>query len=211
MLTLIATGLIACVIPVLVLSTMLARHQASWRPHYQREEQVFAAGDGAFRSTELKGSRWKIVGDGLPLSVAIASFTCVFVGQMVIPTAPLALLGLLIGLEGTAGQHGFNLWLVLYALSFIPGAVCAIQTFRCGTALLRGIRSSAAKTIRLNTIFNLTHNALLLAGILVARLQHERDFEFAYVALGYGAVVVLHTLVVQAVFTANQEKFVAQA
>lgn len=199
--------LMACLIPVLTLAAMLSRHHGSWTPHYQKEEHLATAGEGAFRTTEVKTSQWKVVGNGLPVLVAIAAFTSFFVAQMVIPAAPAALLGLVIGLDG--GGSNQKTWLVLYALSFFPGAVCAIQTGRAGLALLRGNRFAATSAIRWNSILNLGYNMLFAGGVAFAKFSGIRDLEFAYVGLAYGAVVVTHTIFVHAVFSGYQERFVA--
>ena len=148
-----------------------------------------------------------MVGNGLPVLVAIAAFTSFFVAQMVIPAAPAALLGLVIGLDG--GGSNQKTWLLLYALSFFPGAVCAIQTGRAGLSLLRGNRLAATSSVRLNSILNLSYNVLFASGVAFAKLSGVRDLEFAYVGLAYGAVVVTHTIFVHAVFTRYEKRFVA--
>lgn len=209
MLTLIAVALISCVVPVLTLSAMLSRHHLSWVPRYEKEEHVAVAGEGAFRSTELQTNRWKVVGDGLPLPVAIAAFTSFFVGQMVAPATPLALLGFAISLEKKGVPQAMNIWLLLYSLLFIPGAVCAVQTFRMGLALLRGQRAAAEKTIRWNTLVNLSHNAIFAMGVGAAKMSGVHDIQLAYFGLGYAAIVVVHTVIVHAIFHHYQSKFVA--
>jgi hypothetical protein len=173
-----------------------------------REELVHTAGEGAFRQTEVRESKWAVVGRGLPTSVFLAAFTAMFVGQMFVPTGPAALLGLIIGAEGMHGT-GASWWMIALSLSWIPGTFCAVQTFRTGLALLRGQRREAEHMVRRNTLYTLAHNAALCSLAVFAILVRAKEHDFAKVTLVYAAAVVLQALFTHGAFALNRARFLA--
>lgn len=196
------------IVPVLVSAATLERNRLAWEPRYVREELVHTAGAGAFRQTEVREGKWSMVGRGLPTSVFLAAFTALFVGQMFVPTAPAALMGLIFGGDGQQ-QGGAAWWMIVLSLSWFPGTFCAVHTFRTGLALLRGNRVEAERMVRRNTRLTLGYNALLCSLAIAAIVQRTKGHDFASVTIVYAAAVVMQALFTHGAFALNRSKFLA--
>lgn len=205
--TLFMLALFMLVVPTIVSAAMLERHRAAWAPRYKREERVETAGAGAFRTAEVRESRWSIVGDGLPTPVFIAAFAAFALAQMCFPGAIAASLGVLFVLSR---QFTSNSWfLPALVLAAVPGTLVAIEHFRAGLALLRGARADAEALTRSSLRHTLMHNGVLLTVAFVAWFTGDREASSAWL-LGVGAApFVLSALLSRWVAVRYRARFVA--
>ncbi len=200
-----AALLLLLVVPVLAAGGVLERNRHAWLARYRQEEQRAVAGAGAFRSAEVSASRWAVVGGPLPLPVFFAAFSGYFAGQMWVPSAPLALLGLLTAFD----SHTDSWWTLVLALSWIPGSISAIYTFRTASALLRGEAKSAISMSARNLLISVMHNAVLLSFGAVAWNQHARaDVSVGTVAI-YATAVLLQAAFMAIIVRVYRSRFVA--
>jgi hypothetical protein len=205
--TLFALALFALVVPTIVSAAMIERHRAAWAPRYKREERVETAGEGAFRSAEVRESRWSIVGDGLPTPVFIAAFVAFTLGQLWFPTVISAAVGVLFVLSR---QFTSNSWfLPALVLASVPGTLVAIEHFRAGLALLRGALADAESLTRSSLRHTLSHNVVLLAMAFVAWLTGDHEADSAWLLGVAAAPFVLSALLSRWVAVRYRAKFVA--
>jgi hypothetical protein len=197
--------LLALVVPVLTCAVLLDRNRLAWSPRFRDEGGATTAGAGAFRQSHLHVSRGSLVGGAVPLPVVVAAASAFFVGQTVVPAAPAALSGLVYSLE----RGPSNGWITALSLSFIPGALSAVYTFRTGMALLRGERARAARRGTRNVLYSFAHNTVLLSVGAFAwwtRAKEPDSFRFVVV---YAAAVLLHSLFLAAIFSAYRHRYLA--
>lgn len=195
------------VVPLLVSAAMIDRHSSAWVPKLKREVEVHNAGAGAFRSTTVENSRWKLVGNGLPVPVFISSFVSFVLGQMWVPGLLLALLGGLFMSSNEYRGHGW--WMPAFVLSSIPGTLVAIEQFRVGLALFRGRRAEADRLSKRSLRHVLLHNAVLIGLASIAMLTRQPDGRDAIWVAAAAAPFILCAVFARAVFLRYQERFTA--
>ncbi|MDP3274339.1 MAG: hypothetical protein Q8Q09_04040 [Deltaproteobacteria bacterium] len=203
--SLIVLVLLSLVAPVLVLSGMLEKHKLVWLPRARHVSEEASVGEGAFRQGNAQQSHWSIIGGGLPTSIVVVAFFAFFIGQMLVPAIPAAILGILFSTD----HHTGTWWIQTLALSSITGVYCAVLTFRAGLALVRGRREQAQKLITSNTRWTLTQNTILCAAAAYALMTRPREYEFAYATLAYASAVVLHLFAMRHVFYKHIERYTA--
>lgn len=197
--------LLSLVVPVIATSIVLDRNPHAWARRYRGDVREHETGQGAFRSAVVRESRWSIVGGALPLPVFIAAMSAFFLGQMFVPTAPAALMGVFISLD----HLDRNAWTLGVAISWLPGTLSAIYTFRTGAALLRGARARAERMVHRNFAYSLLHNAALLALCAAAWLYTNTARDSITIVGGYAAMVLLQGLSMVLVVRAYRDRFVA--
>ncbi|MFO0561798.1 MAG: hypothetical protein U0269_27550 [Polyangiales bacterium] len=199
--------LISLIVPVLVSAAMLDRHSLAWQPKLKREVTTVHAGQGAFRSATVEHSRWKVVGDGLPVPVFITAFASFVLGQMFVPGLLCAAIGALF--MGSNEYHGRGMWLPALVLAAIPGAIVAVGQFRVGLALLRGRRADADRLTSASLRHVIAHNVVLLGiGLALAMARDPETDSLPWIAAA-AVPFVLTAALSRAMFRRYEERFVA--
>jgi hypothetical protein len=148
-------------------------------------------GGGAYRETKVR--LWKR--GKAPWTVRVAAISSFFLGQMILPGALAALVGMIVLLGMLAGGKLHPLILVLQ-LSAPTGLVVAARLLAAGTALLNRDDDASAKA-RLAAKWALWHNVVLLAGLALAAALDPRELEAAAASALYCCVSIAQALVVR--------------
>lgn len=149
-----------------------------------------ARGTGAYR--ELRERRWKR--GAAPLTVRIAAVSSFFLGQMIVPGALAAMVGLIAAAEILASRRGPAL-VVLLELSAPTGLIVAARLLSAGSAMLVHAEDASVKARRAAR-WALGHNAVLLAAIAVFALALPNQADTAVPPVIYCFVSIAQALVV---------------
>lgn len=148
-------------------------------------------GTGAYRATRVR--TWKR--GAAPPSVRIAAITSFFLGQMIVPGALAALVGLVAVAEVLSRGQGPAL-LVILELSAPTGLLVAAHLLAAGNAMLAR-DDDAAKKARTASRWALGHNAALLVALLVGALIDGREGHWAILPALYCLASIGHALIVR--------------
>jgi hypothetical protein len=125
-------------------------------------------GGGAYRTA--RATLWKR--GAAPLTVRVAALSSFFLGQMILPGALAAVVGLLVTIVAVGHAKEIAV-LVVVQLSAPTGLVVAAYLLAAGAAMLERAEDAAVKARRAAR-WALVHNLVLLAG-LAAATAIERD------------------------------------
>lgn len=151
-------------------------------------------GEGVYRATVVP-----ILKPGsAPTTVKAAAMTCFLFGQMVVPGALAAIVGIIVTTVMLASpSERAEPFTILLTLSSPSGLFIAARLLSAGTAMLKRSHD-AAERARKVARFSLIHNGVLIAAaLLVCVLKHE-DALPALLPIAYGVLSILQALLVQA-------------
>jgi len=172
-------------VPTLMFFSMKSRHQLDWASARREVRQTQDVGEGPFRKTETIVTRYEPVTS--PWYYDFAAFSSFCMGQMVLPSIPAVLLGLLYAADDHCG------WPVLLLLaSSLPGMILGVNVWRSGAAMMSGRWAASANLVNRTWLGTMIHNSVLLIAAVVAIQTQAKDVEFMYITLCYAPVSMIH-------------------
>jgi len=191
---------------VLALPTVLylaSRSKDAWG--LVKRGQV-TSGAGLYRATTT--TVWAL--GNAPVSVRIAAFSSFVLGQMILPGALAALVGMCV-LSETLSHERVSVALIVIQLSAPTGLVVAWRLLAAGSAMLRRAPDAVAQGRR-GAAWELWHNGILGTGLVVSAIVGDRDEGMAcllvgmlvMLALGHG-VLLLHAVSALEAYNAAQD------
>ena len=180
--------LVFLVVPV-GLYLMYGRGRAlSWGLLPKGEEM---RGDSAYRQVKVK--TWKR-GEA-PWAVRLAALSSFFLGQMIVPGALVALLGLVLLAESLGHKDG-SVFLAVLLLSAPTGLVVAAFLLSAGSAML-GRAEDAIRKARRAVRWALWHNVVLLAALGIGAAVAPAQATYAVGPAFYACFSIAQALLVR--------------
>jgi hypothetical protein len=151
-------------------------------------------GVGAYRESPVR--TWKR--GAAPLSVRIASLSSFFLGQMILPGALAALIGLIAAAEVLAkGRvNGGGALIVVLEASAPTGLVVAAHLLGAGSAMIARSDDAAAKA-RAAARWAIGHNVALLIAMAAIAIAMPRDAAMVLPSVAYACVSIGQALLLR--------------
>ena len=131
-----------------------------------------------------------------PMSVRAAAFTSFLLGQMLIPGALAAVVGLIM-LVGSLATNQPNLLLTVLSLSAPTGLIVAFRLLTVGLPLLQR-RADAPDKARSAATWEIRHNGVLLGGLALSALGgHDREWIGCALIAGLALLAIAHGLLLR--------------
>ncbi len=148
-------------------------------------------GAGAYRET--RAPLWKR--GSAPLVVRVAALSSFFLGQMIVPGALAALIGIVATFENVTHGHPSPV-LIVIQLSAPTGLLVAAYLLSAGSGMLDRADDAVLRTRRAAR-WALGHNLVLLAGLGVAVALAPNEVEYAAMPALYACFSIAQGLVVR--------------
>lgn len=151
-------------------------------------------GEGVYRATVVP-----ILKPGsAPVTIKAAAITCFLLGQMVVPGALAAFVGVIVTVLMLASPHErIEPFTVLLTLSSPSGLFIAARLLSAGTAMLKRSLDAAERARKVARV-SLIHNGVLIAITLLVGLWKREDMPVTLLPIGYGTLSILQALLMQA-------------
>lgn len=131
-----------------------------------------------------------------PWVVRIAALSSFFLGQMIVPGAFAALIGMLYLLDALGHMGREPMVLVISALSAPTGLVVAGYLLAAGTSLLQREPRASSLARRAST-WALAHNILLVTTMVAAMLGEHREVGYGLFCCGYASLSIAQALLLR--------------
>jgi hypothetical protein len=96
---------------------------------------------------------------------------------------------------------------LVLTFTFVPGAYCAVQVFRTGLALLRGVRAPLERVLARATTATVCLNVALLAFGVVAVTARLENFEWMIASMAYATVSLAHVAFVNWAYRRHARRY----